>query len=442
MKRVITVVVVMALLLVGAPWVIGNIAEDRVNRTLDGLVEAAPTLGIVDRSYTRGWFRSEQEVTFEVLGGATRPLGAPARFTVHNEILHGPLLGFSGLGIARVNSKLVLDPQIRRAFAEHFGSADPLEVSTRIGFLGGGKTTFSMDAREVKHEDGSTIGWDDFVLDVSWSANFDSIGMKGDWPRFEGRDPKSKSFVRLEDAVLDVSSQRVKGHLYQTDGSFSLRDLTFANDGVAPTRLEKLAFVVDTTDDGDFMSVATRFGSGAISGGLLQAQGAELTAMHYDLTLRRLHTGTLVSISNAIAESYQHPGAVSLLEDDFITLLGHEPELLIDRVGFETKDGAAYLKGVIKLVGVTPKDLKMGALSLIAKFDADLRFEAPQKVIEGIHGGREAMMGAVEGGYAELQGDRVVSHLEFHAGELKINGKVQGIPGLGAPPADKALAPE
>jgi hypothetical protein len=80
----------------------------------------------------------------------------------------------------------------------------------------------------------------------------------------------------------------------------------------------------------------------------------------------------------------------------------------------------------------------MGALSLISRLDADLRFEAPQKVVERLDGGGVAMMGAVDGGYAELKGDRVVSHLEFHAGELRINGKVQGIPGLGAP----ATAPE
>ncbi len=442
MKRVITVVVVMAALLVGAPWVIGNIAEDRVNRTLDGMVEAAPTLGIVDRSYTRGWFRSEQEVTFEVLGGATRAFATSTRFTVRNEILHGPLLGFSGLGLARVNSKLVLDPQIRRAIARQFGTEDPIEVTTRIGFLGGGKTTFSSAARELKLDDGGTIGWDDLILDVSWSADFDSIGLKGDWPRFEARNPQLKSFLRLEDAVLDVSSKRVKGHLYQTDGELSLDDLSFASDGEAPTTLKKLDFVVDTTDDGDFMSVATRLGSGRISGGVLQEQKLELTAVHCDFTLRRLHTDTLVHISNAIAESYQHPGAVSMVDDDFIALLAHEPELRIDRIGFETRDGAAYLKGVVKLAGVTQKDLKMGALSLIARVDADLRFEAPQKVLESIQGGREAMMGAVDGGYAELTGDRVVSHLEFHAGELRINGKVQGIPGLEAPLGSKRLAPE
>jgi uncharacterized protein YdgA (DUF945 family) len=430
MKRLIAVILVMAVLLVGAPWVIGNVAEDRVNRGLDQIIEAAPYLRIVERRYTQGWFRSEQEVTFQVLGGATRPFGAPSRFTVRNEILHGPLLGLSGFGLARVNSTLTLDEKMRREIAEQFGTEEPVHVSTRVGFFGGGTTTISSEARELELADGGTIGWDDLDVDVSWSRDFDSIGMKGDWPRFEARNPKNKSLLRIEDSVLDVSSKRVKGHLYQTDGDFSIDDLTFASEGVAPTTLKDLKFVIDSADDGDFMSIATRFGSGRIYGGLLRTKGLEFTAMHYDFTVRRLHTETLVSISNRVAEAYRNPAAATLLDDDMLALLAHDPELLIDRVGFETRDGAAYVKGVIRIKGVTAKDLKMGALSLISRLDADLRFEAPQKVIEGLDGGRAAMMGAVDGGYAELKGDRVVSHVEFHAGELRINDKVQGIPGL------------
>jgi hypothetical protein len=165
--------------------------------------------------------------------------------------------------------------------------------------------------------------------------------------------------------------------------------------------------------------------------------------MHCDVTVRRLHTETLVHISNAIAESHERPAAAALLPDAMLELLKHDPELLIDRVGFETEDGAAYLKGVIRLKGATEKDLRMGVLSLIQRLDADLRFEAPQKVIEGLPGGREAMLGAVDGGYAELKGSHVASHVEFRAGELKINDKVQGIPGLEDPfSKEGAASPE
>jgi len=442
MKRGIAVVLVMVLLLVGAPWVIGNVAEQRVDRGLDALVEAAPWLGIVERKYTQGWFRSEQEVTFELLGGVTRPFGAPQRFTVRNEILHGPVLGFSGFGLARVNSMLLLDSKTRRALAEHLGSEDPLQVSTRVGFFGGGTTTLSSEARELRLPDGGTIAWDDLEIDVSYSANFDSIGVKGDWPRFEAHNPKVKSNLRMDDLVFDANSERVKGHLYQTDAELSIGGVSIEGEGLPETTLKDLQFVIDSEDDGDFMSIATRLGSGRIAGGMLQAKGVEFTAIHNDLTLRRLHTETLVSISNSIADSYQQPAVAAVLPDEMLALLKHDPELLIDRVGFETRDGAAYLKGVIRLKGVSEKDLRMGALSLITRLDADLRFSAPQKVIESLSGGRDAMTGAVDGGYAELEGDKVVSHVEFHAGELKINGKVQGIPGLGGTPSDESRAPE
>lgn len=434
MKRLVTVVLAMAVLLVGAPWVIGNIAEDRVNRDLDALTEAAPYLGIVERKYTQGWFRSEQEVTFELLGNALRPLAGAPRFTVRNEILHGPVLGFSGFGLARVNSTLVLDPKMRQELAKDFGSEDLLQVSTRIGFFGGGTTTISSEAREVKLADGGTISWDDLDIDIRYSRIFDSIDVKGDWPRFEARNPRLKTFLRIEDLVLDMSSERVRGHLYQTDGEFKIDDLTFAADELPPTTLKDLKFEIDSRDDGDFMSIATRFGSGRFYGGLLQQKGMEFTAMHYDFTLRRLHTETLVHIANAIADSYQRPAAVSMVVDHMLDLLKHDPELLIDRIGFETKDGAAYLKGALRLKGATAKDLKMGALSLVERLDADLRFESPQKVIESLPGGREAMLGAVDAGYVELRGSQVLSHIEFRAGELKINDKVQGIPGLGPPP--------
>jgi uncharacterized protein YdgA (DUF945 family) len=440
MKRAIVVVLVMAVLLIGAPWVIGNIAEDRVNRGLDALVQAAPYLGIVERRYAHGWFRSEQDVTFELLGGVTRPFGAPQRFTVRNEILHGPVLGLSGLGLARVNSTLLLDPKTRQALAAHLGSEDPLQVSTRVAFFGGGTTSFTSDARELHLPDGRTIAWDDLDIDVSYSGNFDSIGVQGDWPRFEAHNPRLKSDLRLDNLVFDASSERVKGHLYQTDAELSIDGVTIQGQGLPATTLQDLQFVIDSADDGDFMSIATRLGSGAISGAWLPAKGVEFTAMHYDFTLRRLHTDTLASISNAIAESYQRPAVASLLPDEFLALLKHDPELLIERMGFETRDGAAYLKGVIRLKGVGEKDLKMGALSLIARLDADLRFAAPQKVIESLDGGREAMLGAVDGGYAQLEGGDVVSHVEFHAGELKINEKVQGIPGLGPRHSDDERA--
>src|SRR5687768_12227396 len=66
MKKIVVVVVVLAAVLLLAPYGVGKIAEGRMNRGLDKLVEQAPYLVIAERKWTGGWFKSRQEVTFEV----------------------------------------------------------------------------------------------------------------------------------------------------------------------------------------------------------------------------------------------------------------------------------------------------------------------------------------------------------------------------------------
>lgn len=452
MKKLVVAVLLVALLAV-APWGIGKVAEQRINQGLDQLIEAAPYLGIVERRYTPGWFRSELDVTFEVLGPFPRVLravSAPAapqsqRFTVRNEILHGPVLWFSAVGLARVNSRVVQGAAVRKELVALLGTDEPVRVSTRIGFFGGATTTFAGDARSVEPAGNrGRLSWDDFELDLSYSNNFDSIDIVGDWPRLELNDAYTGTQFLMSDFTIDGKARRVKGDLYSTDLDFAIDKLRVVGANHAVTEIADFHYVVDTQDDGDFMSIATRVGSGKIKSAELEQKGLELNAVHNDFTLRRLHTVTLTRFMAAMKDSYANPQAnlaatsavlLDPISEQAFELLKHDPEFVIDRIGIETPDGAGYLKGVIRLKGVTEKDLKIGALSLIAKLDADLRFEAPQKMLEKIEGGTSAVTLAVDGGYVERVGDKLVSHIEFHQGELKINGKVQGIPGLGAPPA-------
>ena len=74
-------------------------------------------------------------------------------------------------------------------------------------------------------------------------------------------------------------------------------------------------------------------------------------------------------------------------------------------------------------------------MTLIAKLDADINIDVAQKLIEKIPSGATSAGAAIDAGYARRDGDKLVSHIEFKKGELKVNGKAQGIPGLGGPPA-------
>ena len=219
MKKIVVLVVVLVLLLLVAPWSIGRVAEKRVNAGLDRLVQEAPYLSIVERKWTSGWFRSEQKVTFELVGpwlkamnlatvfeeiekaeaeqvaeqpGAAEDAAAPEaekpadvqvavppiRFTVRNEILHGPVLWPASLGIARVNSKVVLSEDIRKKLLGIFGTDEPVRISSRVGFFGGGSTRLSGDGQTVKLPDAAgTVSYDDNQLDIGYSKNLDDFDM-------------------------------------------------------------------------------------------------------------------------------------------------------------------------------------------------------------------------------------------------------------------------
>ena len=70
----------------------------------------------------------------------------------------------------------------------------------------------------------------------------------------------------------------------------------------------------------------------------------------------------------------------------------------------------------------------------MAKAEAKLEFVADAKLLRGLPAGEGAVDQMVQSGFLRETGGKLLSTIELVAGDLKINGKAQGIPGLGAPP--------
>jgi uncharacterized protein YdgA (DUF945 family) len=514
MKKIVILVVVLVLLLVVAPWGIGRLAESRVNAGLDKLVEQAPYLSIVERKWTSGWFRSEQEVTFEVLGPWLRAMnpatvldemkkadeetavedqeqvanladpaegggaaagqdsaddvvaadadeGAedapgeeaageaeaplpPIRFTVRNEILHGPVLWPASLGLARVNSKLVLPEDARKSLIETFGTDDPVRMSSRVGFFGGGSTTFSGDGHDIKFKDGSgNLAYGDYKLKIGYSKNLDSFDMKGELPRFEATNSKDSSTFTVSGISLVGESERVKGELYDTDFKLSVDKVVGIGADKAETTVEGIHYVIKSDVADGFMDVGAKFGSGKVKNAALTELDFQLDEIHYDFTVRRLHADTLDKMMVGLKDMYTKPVAtvadvesvmLAPLKEHGLALLKHDPEFVVDRMGIVTPQGEGVIKGVVRLKGLEEADFTAGSMSWINKIDADFTIECAQKLIEKFPNGATGAGVAVDQGFAKRDGDKLVSHIEFKKSELKVNGKAQPIPGFGGPP--------
>jgi len=468
MKKITIVVLALLAVLVLAPWGIGNVAETRVNAGLDKLTETAPYITIVERKWTRGWFRSEQEVTFELFGAmlkgaapeaarektsatvpaeqpATIPLSHPLRFTVRNEILHGPVLWPASLGIARVNTRFVMSDEIRKEIVDLFGTDEPVRVLTRVGFFGGATTRMSGDARTIKFKDNSgSLSYEPFKLDIGYSKDFDAVDIDGSWAGFEGSDTAKSEKIRVKGITVTARSKRVRGDLYDGDTRFLVDELQVTGADKDDTSVQDLHYIITTHTTDDFMEVGAKLGSGKVRNKALNEMQFNLDEVHYDFSLRRLHAPTLEKLMTDLKTVYNQPivdastveqAVLAPFKQHAAELLKYDPEFVIDRIGIVTPEGEGNIKGLVRLKGVTPEDFATGSMALIGKIDADINIDVAQKLIEKVPSGATGAGAAIDMGYAKRDGDKLVSHIEFRKGALKINGKDQALPGLGGPAA-------
>ncbi len=511
MKKLGIIVVVLAAVLLVAPFGIGKIAEKRLNAGLDKAMEQVPYLKIVERTWSGGWFTSTQTVTFELSEMFSKSIGqkaieealkkeagqtdaamdaegtvyqptaaeepvaeesteeAPAedgapevkpadiakalRFTVRNDVLHGPILGTAGVGLARVDSHIELSDDIRKAITEVFGDKPAFEIRTRVGFFGGGTTVFKSEGRKLNTKNKDVdFSYDTFKLKMGYSKNFDKYDVDGGLPSVTVKEGTKGSFA-MTDLSLTGEGTRVMEELYDGEFSFKVKEIKYVpENGGEPLVIQGAHYEGEVATKSDLSNIALRIGTGALKSADIAKLGVDVKEIHYDFSFRKLHAPTMNKMMVGIREMYAMPledptkfneAFFKPMKDNAGELLKHDPEFGIDRVGLVTPDGEIVAKGVIKLVGATVDDFSApGGMALIGKLDADITVEAAQKVLEKFPNGATMAGAAVDGGYAKREGDKLVCHITFKAGELLINGKPQPIPGLGGPPPGEPAGAE
>lgn len=455
MKKSIVAALVLVACLLLAPFGFGKLAEKRVNSALDGLMELSPYLIISDRTWQGGWFSSRQEVTFAIAPAfrSLIPGGGDASFKAVNDVVHGPVLGVAGLGLARVDTTLELPAEVQAEVNEYFGTEPVVEVHSRLGFFSGGTTTVSSKGRTIDADEEVEVSYDDFEVVMGFGRNGDKYTLKGGAPRFEVKVADGGS-ARLTGMTATGRGERVQGKLFDSTTEFRVGEMKLDIPALGQDiSVADLHYVADTQSKDGFTDAMAKLGTGAVSNPQAGAMGLEVKEVHYDFSLRHLHTDTLEKLVGAMNEIYKvvppegtDPAeAMTAIQEQVLAplaqhaeeFLRHDPEFGLDRVGVVTPDGEAVLRGVIRLKGASTSDFAFGALGLLGKIEADITFEIEQKVVEKIPAAGMVLGMGMAQGLLTLDGGKLVCHIEFRDGELKINGKSQAlpIPNVGAPPA-------
>jgi uncharacterized protein YdgA (DUF945 family) len=312
-----------------------------------------------------------------------------------------------------------------------------------MAFFGGGTTTLSGEGHSVPlsklgiAQADDSIAWDAFKMSIGMSGKARSYEIDGRQPRIEITSHDGKEHLLFSNLTLAGKGSRVTEDLYDGKVGFGIGKFAFAGAGSPAIDVSNIRYEVDSQNKGDYFDYAVRMGSGEVKTAALDQYKMQLKEVHYDMTLRHLHTPTLQKLSRALRDSstgmFDSPvgapkGLFAPLAEHGIALLKHDPEFSIDRIGIVTAQGEAVLKGVIKLPGITDKDLEGGAMSLVPKLVADITFEAPQALFENVPNGNMVMGVGIDQGYLKREGGKITSRVQFRNDALTINGKSLSIP--------------
>ena len=449
MKKPLIAVLVLVAILLLAPLFLGRLAERHTAAALEEVTGLAPYLSVVDHEWDRGWFRSRQRVTLEVIQADD---DVRQRFTLHNAILHGPLLGLSGIGVARLKTTLDLPAELAARIRQTFGPDPALTMTTRIGLLGGGSTRLVSQGRTLTPPDGEAqVMYETVQFKAGFSRNMDRYEIDGRMPLIEvrGRDGQLAVFDRL---TLEADARRVAGfrHLHDSQFDLRLRGLEVSGPGNSfIIRDARYAGEVATRDG--LVGIAFALGSGEVEGAQVQASGLQVTGLHYDLSLDRLHAPSVDAVYESISDAYGQwsggedaplpaqprpgPDPAAALVQHAGGILSRDPVLTLKRVALVTPEGEVLLEGVVRLVGMTGQELQAaGLLGMLGKVQADLTFSIAQAVAGQLPNGEMMAEFGVGAGYLLREADQLVARIQYRDGILTVNGQTQAVPLPGMAP--------
>lgn len=237
MKKVIILVVIIAAILVGAPYLTGKIAETETRKMIDNFNQSSSTYGTIEvLNYERG-VRSTQ-ARYKYL--------APAQFSVvtkeFGEIVFacGSSHGITGIDFS---CNLEGESAYSKFVAEEFGGKDPLSIYGSISAFGGISQTLALEEVKDFELDGATVTIPNTMITVDTDAKGSAIKLSGGSNAFDmqgngqtmkfgamslsGDMEKAGEGLFIGDFVVDLESFVAAGPLGETTlNGMSLRSKT------------------------------------------------------------------------------------------------------------------------------------------------------------------------------------------------------------------------
>ena len=463
-------------------WSGAKVAGELQTRTDEFL---APFAGVkvVENRVDKGLFNSVHTVTIEVGCGADAaaatvpaaddgtPAGRPTRITWIHRVAHGPLPGGKAVGLATIDSEIVLPPEVAAQIAKVAGDKALLAVHTTLGFGGSYVTDITSPALKFAEAGKGEFNWQGLRATVrgdlrggmaaggTYTVDAPGLDMKFDAPGQQGGLQMGR--MTMEGEVLPHAGTAF--WMAPSRGTARIASMTFTlpqGGGAEPTRVvfDDLSLSSDAKlDDAGLWSAVSK----------LSAKGRvgefPIDKVDMQVSLNRIHAATYGALmSQAMQSSFscekdgEGEAAIALAADmqkGFGTLLTHNPEYALDRLAIELGGQTAELAYAFGTKDVTDADAALPLPALLGtKAYGNASFKVQNGWIEKVVKQMVAMKAPADAaeadeaakgmlafvnasiddmvvkGFAVREGDVVSSKAVFEGGMLKVNDQPLNLP--------------
>ena len=438
----------------GATWLCANATRARIDQSLQRIADQSRgMIKIAAKKTENHFFTSSEDITLQVDHPALQLLmksgaigNTSNQFVIHNDIAYGPLPGLRSIGVARIETSVVLTDEQRKKLIEILGTDRPVRFFTTFGYFGNSYVDVISPKLDIHPKDGSTATWKGLNLRFSIAPDARDVSFSGGSPGLvvNGKD---RSVFQMNDIRFKGALQRKFDVLFDGEETFKIGSISLEQPDTPQSSfaINDVVYGIKSSINTDFLNASAIVGSGKVS-----YQNVNVDETHLDFGINHLDTKATVSLyklldearTKAIASSTSgtasNPAPVDDTKQrathDILTLLQHAPVVAFNNIGFATSDGAFKITGTATINDVVESDLLPNVEydSLRKKIHAQSDISIDQRLIdhwpiaETASSVKQQTATLEAQGYLLRKGGKLQSHIEYKDGKLTANGKPVG----------------
>jgi len=479
-----------------AAWSGAKVTGELQSQTAE-MLAPFPGVKVVENTVTKGLFSSVHTVTLDIGCAADAVAAAvpsdnptmdpaapqaaskPVQITFRDHVRHGPLPGGNSVGLAAIDSEIVLPPEAAAQVAKLLGDKPFLSAHTVIGFGGSYVTEFKSPPFKYAEKGKGDIDWQGLQATVRGSLKggiaagasytFQAPGLNVNFVSNE----QAAGNLRIGKMVMEGEVLPHTGGILlapsRGTGGIASMEFAFKQPGEGSAKpvnvvFENLQFSSDAKlDNGLWSAVSKASGKGRVD-------DFAIDKVDMQVSLSRIHAATYEQMIGKMLKSSfscHKPGneeaemkdAAALAEDmqkGLTALLVHNPEYALDRFAIDLGGKTAEMSYRFGAKGVTEADaavplpallttkayghasfkVQTGWIEQVVKKVVTLKplpeGASPDTMVATTMGFINATVdGLVKEGYLAREGEAVTSKAAFEGGTLKVNDKPIDSPLLG-----------